>query len=388
MGSQDGDNSETSKEPATMDDIKVLEASMSSLESSMSSQMKQLHDMMKLLIENKTSNTSTVIPPKVAPEVTNAINGASSGAETILVEDLDEASKAKGGKDPKSYNVELPPKVYSPDPPIPHPHIVNQGQPPMLTPKSFGKWQLKMRSFLCSSSIELWRIIEHGFKAYNPNNLSRREVVDSQLNATALYMIQQAVGEKDMPHIEQLTTAKEAWNTLSEVFIGNESMRSNRFEEISNEAEGFYMEEGESHEDMYRRLKALATTFRDLGAYYVDDAWVKRKYINALMPFEPSDLKNLKGRHNFLQMSSNDVMQEMAAFKVSTKNAEDARDRAMGMRKGGNLALKAKVVEHEEGGCDEESNVAWCPEDVKYDYNDHMTLAARTFWRDPAKAKS
>ena len=122
-----------------MDDIKVLEASMSSLESSMSSQMQQLHDMMKILIENKTPNTSTVIPPEVAPEVTNTINGASSGAETVLVENLDEATKAKGGKDPKSYNAEPPPKVYSPDPPIPHPHIVNQGQPPMLTPKSFGK---------------------------------------------------------------------------------------------------------------------------------------------------------------------------------------------------------------------------------------------------------
>jgi hypothetical protein len=98
----------------------------------------------------------------------------------------------------------------------------------MLTPKSFGKWQFKMRSFLCSSSIELWRIIEVGFKAFNPNNLTRREVVDSQLNATALYMIQQAVGEKDMPHIEHLTTAKDAWNTLGDVFIGNASMRHNK----------------------------------------------------------------------------------------------------------------------------------------------------------------
>ena len=33
-------------------------------------------------------------------------------------------------------------------------------------------------------------------------------------------------------------------------------------------------------------------------------------------------------------MSSNEVMQEMAAFKVAAKNAEDARARDIGMHKG------------------------------------------------------
>ena len=86
--------------------------------------------------------------------------------------------------------------------------------------------------------------------------------------------------------------------------------------------------------------------FRDHGATCVDDAWIKRKYINALLPFEPIDLKSLQGRHNFHSMTSNEVMQEMSAFKVAAKNAQDARARAMGMHKGPSLALKANVVEH------------------------------------------
>ena len=56
----------------------------------------------------------------------------------------------------------------------------------------------------------------------------------------------------------------------------------------------------------------------------MDDAWIKRKYVSALMPFESIDLKSLQGRHNYHLMSSNEVMQEMAAFKVAAKNAEDA----------------------------------------------------------------
>ena len=202
-----------------------------------------------------------------------------------------------------------------------------------------------MKSHVQSSSIELWSIIVNGLRVVNEDNMTRREVVDSQLDATAKHMIQLGVGPKDMPHIQHLNTAKECWDTLTDIFVGNESMRRNRYDALSNQAEGFYMLDGEDHEDMYRRLKAIATTFRDHGAAHVDDAWIKRKYVSALMPFEPTDLKSLQGRHNYHLMTSNEVMQEMAAFKVATKNAEDARARAIGMHKGGNLALKAKVVE-------------------------------------------
>ena len=212
-----------------MNDIKVLETSLSSLESSMSSRMEELHNMMKILLEKQASNSSTTTIPNVTPGVIDPLNGASSEANIVVEEEGDGSNKPKIDSGFGDYHKVAPPKVYTPDPPIPHPHIVNQGNPPTLTPKSFAKWQSKMRSFLCSSSIELWRIIEVGFKANNPHNLTRREVVDSQLNATALYMIQQAVGEKDMPHIEDLNTAKEAWNTLAEVFVGNASMRQIKF---------------------------------------------------------------------------------------------------------------------------------------------------------------
>ena len=121
-------------------------------------------------------------------------------------------------------------------------------------------------------------------------------------------MIQLGVGAKELPHIQRLNTAKECWDTLTDIFIGNESMRRNIYDALSNQAEGFYMLDGEDHEDMYRRLKAVATTFRDLGASHVDDAWIKRKYVSALMPFEPTDLKSLQGRHNYHLMTSNEVM--------------------------------------------------------------------------------
>ena len=156
-------------------------------------------------------------------------------------------------------------------------------------------------------------------------------------------------------------------------------MRRNRYDALSNEAEGFYMLDGEDHEYMYRRLKSIATNFRKHGATHIDDAWIKRKYVSALMLFEPTDLKSLQGRHNYHEMTSNEVMQEMASFKVAAKNAEDARARAIGMQKGVNVALKAKVVELDDDEEVYEGASIGCPEEVKRAHGEYIAFYARNF---------
>jgi 2,4-dienoyl-CoA reductase-like NADH-dependent reductase (Old Yellow Enzyme family) len=80
---------------------------------------------------------------------------------------------------------------------------------------------------------------------------------------------------------------------------------------------------------MYRRLKAINTTFKNLGAHHIDDEWIKMKYILTLTPYAPADVKSVQGKHNFHEMTSNQMIQEIQAYKVAAQNAEDARARAL-----------------------------------------------------------
>jgi hypothetical protein len=108
----------------------------------------------------------------------------------------------------------------------------------------------------------------------------------------------------------------------------------------------------------------------------------------AYMPFEPADLKSAQGRHNYHEMTSNQVIQEMQAYKVATQNVEDARARAIGMQKSSNLALKASVVEREvpiQASVD--ARLEMCPEDIRHEYHEHMAFYGKNFWVDPNKAK-
>ena len=179
MGSK-GDGSDA-PEVVTMNDIKTLETT---LVSSMEAKMEEMRQLIMRL------STSAASPPSTSEATTTQSKetGKTDSKDNEVVGDgtrKSSASKKDSGKE--GYN-EVP-HVYSPGPPIPHPHIHNRGDPPKLSASTFTQWKFLMKSHVCSSSIELWKIIENGLHVGDPNNLTRREVVDSQLNATTLHMI-------------------------------------------------------------------------------------------------------------------------------------------------------------------------------------------------------
>ena len=270
-------------------------ADLIDMRSSLEAQLLKMNEMLMALLKSKEPEATSPSPPS-KEHGENSKESSSDGSKDVPPSASPE--KAEKDESPSSSNTPEGEEYhevnhnYSPNPPIPHPHVNFRSDPPKLKPTHFSQWQFQMKSHLCSVSIELWRIIEDGFKAHDPTNLTRREVFDSQLNATALHQLQMVVGE-DMPLIKQFSTTKEVWNAISDIFVGNESMKKNRYDALCNEVEGFYKLDGESHEDMYRRLVLISNTFKNLGAVYIDDAWIKRKFVTALLPFEETDLKKL-----------------------------------------------------------------------------------------------
>ena len=187
-----GDVDADANKPVTAEDLKSLETTLSSslatqLQIAQTAQNKQMQEMMNTFMASLNKPISSSSPPSVvAPTMGEQhVNVESEDSENIgekeednddedKDKDKNDASKSSGNTGPKAYHEEPPPLVYSPDPRIPHHHIVNQGPPPPLTPKDFERWQSKMMSYLNSSSIELWIIVQVGFKAHNPNNMTRR----------------------------------------------------------------------------------------------------------------------------------------------------------------------------------------------------------------------
>jgi hypothetical protein len=69
---------------------------------------------------------------------------------------------------------------------------------------------------------------------------------------------------------------------------------------------------------------------------------MKRKFVQALLPFFKDTVNSMKGDANFRTMTAHDILQEIVARKISEKNADDALAHARGVR-APNLALKASL---------------------------------------------
>ena len=229
---------------ATMKDLKELKGSLTSLVDTRMDELREL--IAQLGSARAAAPPASSSPHEDSSENVNGEDDEGDDGETGTKGDGDkENEKAKipkkssssDGKGKEEGYHAVPP-TYSPDPPVPHPHINSIGVPPKIdASSSFSQWQYLMRTFLRSSCNELWRIVQKGFKPFDLDNLTRKEVVGAQLDSMALLILQQAVGPKELPHIQKVNTAKETWDALEERFLGNDSMRRNRYEELCNEAE-------------------------------------------------------------------------------------------------------------------------------------------------------
>src|ERR1041384_795687 len=181
---------------------------------------------------------------------------------TLDVDGVKETPKLPPHSFAPSYNDAAPSYAR---PHIPMPHINHTGDPPLLNPDSFGKWKLAMESHVRSASTQLWWIILRGHHPEDPSSLSPREEVDEQLNDTACPTLRQAVPDDYQDSIALLKMAKEIWDTLREIFEGDISVQRSCLALLKTEVNMFVRKDGETADQVFRRLKSLVLDLRNYG---------------------------------------------------------------------------------------------------------------------------
>jgi hypothetical protein len=258
-----------------------------------------------------TSGTTSTTPPAPVDTLDKGVPLNKDDLEKV--DDVEgDVDTAKKGDTPRGHSTKIPhPTSYVSGRHLQMPHLASCGPPPPLDSSSFDNWQDNMRSHINFVSIELWRIIEQGFhpSSKDLNNLQAWELIDKQLNASALHLIHMSLSEKDKAFVRSITSAKEAWDDLMDLFIGNASIQESKFDEAHNEAGNFSMLDGEDPQELHRCLLALQVKLIDLGSTQCDGKWMKRKLVQALLPFMKDSIKSIKGNANFRKMTAHDILQ-------------------------------------------------------------------------------
>ena len=158
---------------------------------SMDFMRKMMEEMRQMRVDFDNLRNQVPIAPNANSQLANtALGGNSTNGTTSTSEEGKGASqdpKVDAGREHTNWP---PPQHYSTPTHIPMPHINSLGPPPMIDASIFSNWQFLMKSHLSSSCTQLWRVIMSGFKPVDPTNLSAKEEIDNQLNATTLNIIQ------------------------------------------------------------------------------------------------------------------------------------------------------------------------------------------------------
>ena len=107
------------------------------------------------------------------------------------------------------------------------------------------------------------------------------------------------------------------------------------------------MKEDEDPRDLYRRVTAIAVALKDHGSKDVDDTWIKRKFLKAIMPFNKAMSSVIRQRPDFHSLSSSEVLDEFIAMSIMNETADNALACVRSKTASPNLSLKAKAASEE-----------------------------------------
>jgi gag-polypeptide of LTR copia-type len=135
-----------------------------------------------------------------------------------------------------------------------------------LNCKIFIFWKKCMVNYL--NILDIWDVVQHDYiPHYDPSNLILTQKVKElkSQNDYAVNVILNLVSEKIVILFSTIEITCEMLETLLNRFEDNSQMKRTKLIGLESEFENFYIQEGESIENMYSRLMHIFNEFDEVG---------------------------------------------------------------------------------------------------------------------------
>ena len=139
--------------------------------------------------------------------------------------------------------------------------------PPLFDGTNYAYWKVHTRAFLESLDEKVWQAVEIGWT--KPKEVladwddAKIKVVN--FNNKALNAIFSVVTNKEFKKISSTETAKEAWTILQMTYKGTKAVNDSKFQRFTTSFEEIKMEEDESFDEFYAKLKDIVNSAFNLG---------------------------------------------------------------------------------------------------------------------------
>ena len=129
----------------------------------------------------------------------------------------------------------------------------------------------------------MWQAVEIGWTKPKeaPADWDETKIKAANFNSRALNALFSAVTNEEFKKISSTETAKEAWTIIQTTYEGIKAVKDSKFQRLTTSFEEIKMEENESFDEFYAKLKNIVNSAFNLGKT-ISEPEIVRKVLKSL----------------------------------------------------------------------------------------------------------
>ena len=150
--------------------------------------------------------------------------------------------------------------------------------PHLFDGTNYAYWKVRIRAFLQSLDEKVWQAVEIGWTKPKETSADWDEakIKAANFNSKALNALFSAITNKEFKKISSTETAQEAQTILQTTYEGTKAVKDSKFQKLTTSFEEIKMEEDESFDEFYAKLKDIVNSAFNLWETIPEPKIVKK----------------------------------------------------------------------------------------------------------------
>ena len=182
-----------------------------------------------------------------------------------------------------------------------------------------------------------------------PVDWDEAKIKAANFNNRALNALFSAVTNEEFKKISSTETTMEAWTILQTTYEGTKAIKDSKFQRLTTSFEEIKMEEDESFDEFYAKLKDIVNSAFNLGET-IPKPKIVRKVLRSLLERFHAKITTIEESKDIDKIPLTELVGNLQTYELGSS-------RIGKLGKGKSMALKAKSSDTDESSDDEDSKM-------------------------------
>ena len=114
---------------------------------------------------------------------------------------------------------------------------------PIFDGEHYVLWKIRMKHYLISISLEVWELVEEGYKFPEVTPIEAKERKKLWEHEKALNTLQDGISKKVLAEVLTCKIAKEIWDKLETIYAGDSKVKMEKLQSIKVKYESLKMKD-------------------------------------------------------------------------------------------------------------------------------------------------